>query len=207
MVFSKDIAEMIGIILGDGGIYLDKFGKYQTNVAFNKNEIQYLMYVKTLFESNTDYKFYISELKDEFLLRNNSVFIGTYLLRLGMIEGNKTKSKVKIPSWVFKRKGFICSCVRGLFDTDGCIYRKYGVYAQIQFKFACKELTESIRKALLSLKFNPTRMMEEHHNSKIAWKFYLTRQKEIDLFFRVIKPANEKNTERYKKIRDGAAAI
>ena len=67
-----DLAEIIGIMMGDGGIYFDRNGKYQTNVAFNKEETQYLHYAKKLFEKYFyPYKFCVSELKNEFL--NNTI--------------------------------------------------------------------------------------------------------------------------------------
>jgi hypothetical protein len=88
-IFSEDLAEIIGIMMGDGGIYLDRLNKYQTSVALNKNEKEYLYYVKNLFENYFNYKFCITELKDEFLLRNNSVFVGNKLIEYGLSHWNK----------------------------------------------------------------------------------------------------------------------
>jgi hypothetical protein len=33
-------------MFGDGGLYLDRLGKYQLTVSFNKKEKEYLFYVK-----------------------------------------------------------------------------------------------------------------------------------------------------------------
>ena len=41
----------------------------------------------------------------------------------------------------------------GLFDTDGCVYKKYDNYAQIQFKLGSFALILSIRKSLKNLNF------------------------------------------------------
>ena len=46
--------------------------------------------------------------------------------------------------------------IRGIFDTDGSVYRKYGPYAQIQFKAVSKSLMSFIREHLVSLGFHPT---------------------------------------------------
>ena len=90
-----------------------------------------------------------------------------------------------------------------MFDTDGCVYNKYGNYAQIEFKFGCIETTSSVHKAVSKLKFNPTKIQKQFNSStgKFRWRFYLSRQKEIDLFFQAIKPKNQKHQLRYKKIR------
>lgn len=205
-----EAAEILGIMLGDGGIYLDKKKKFHTTISFNKKEICYLNYVKMLFEKHFyPYSFGINELKDEFLLRNVSKCVGMALISMGLKEGNKVKNKVEIPEWIFSEKRFILSLLKGVFDTDGCIYRKYGNYSQIQFKSGCFQFTMSIRKALTALNFNPTKIQKElNHKNTFGWKIYLTKQAEIKHFFREVKPANKKHVLRYHNIiKNGAAGI
>lgn len=204
---TPELAEMIGIMLGDGGIYLNKKKNYHTTIAFHKNEVSYLFYVKKLFEKFfSPYLFYVNELKDEYLLTNISKCVGGFMVIVGLSEGNKVKNKVRIPDWVFSRREFICRCIKGLFDTDGCVYRKYENYLQIQFKLGCFHLLESIREALIKLNFNPTKMQRElNHKNRYGWKIYLSRQNEIQRFFKEIKPMNKKHILRYKNIKYGAA--
>lgn len=200
-----DLAEIIGILLGDGGIHLDKHKKYQTHIAFNKLEIQYLNYVKELMENYFHpYRFYIIEIKCEHLLRNISVHLAAHLLKKGLKVGDKIKSKVIIPDWIFANETLLMRCIRGLFDTDGCVYRKYANYAQIQFKFASYPLIYSIRRALILLGFHPTKIESEINREFVHWKFYVIRQTSIERFFRTIKPKNEKHVRRYLKIKVGA---
>ena len=118
-------------------------------------------------------------------------------------------NKIRIPSWIFQDKELTKRAVRGLFDTDGCVYRKYGHYAQIQIKFGCAETTESVQEALKKLGYHPTKIEKYLNKAKNvwAWKFYLSRQAEIDTFFNEIHPKNEKHIRRYNKIRSGAAGI
>jgi DNA-binding transcriptional regulator WhiA len=200
-------AEIIGIMLGDGCLYLDKYHKYQTVIAFNKCEKNYLFYVKDLFEKLFQYKFCVTELKHEFLLRNNSVFIGSQLKKLGFKVGNKIQNRMIIPDWIMDDLKLIIRCLRGIFDTDGCVYNKYNNYAQIQFKMANKSCIKAIRKSLIKIKFNPTKLQEETYMGKKSWKIYLSRQSEIDRFFKLIKPKNIKNLLRYNKIRNGDTGI
>jgi len=197
---SRKLAEIIGIMMGDGCLYLDKFKKYQTSISFHKKEKDYLYYVKNLFEKYFDYKFCITEIENEFLLRNNSVFVGKKLISAGIIEGNKINNKIIIPNWIFKNKYFLLNLLRGFFDTDGCIYRKYENYSQIQFKLASKETINSLYQALIQLGFNPTKIQKEIYKGRFSWKIYIVRQKEIKRFFKEIKPANKKHIKRYNLI-------
>ena len=148
---TPELAEIIGIMLGDGCLYQDKKLKFHTVICFNKNETSYLDYVKNLFEKYFyPYRFSLQELENEFFLRNISKVIGRILLLVGIKAGNKVKNKVMVPKWVFGDRKFIISLLRGIFDTDGCVYRKYDNYAQIQFKFASHTLLKSVRVHLLN---------------------------------------------------------
>ncbi len=90
----------------------------------------------------------------------------------------------------------------GIMIGDGCVYCKYDKYAQIQFKFACEETLISVRNALLKLGFNPTKVQKEVYRGFNSWKIYLVRQKEIERFFKKIKPMNNKHIMRYDKIKN-----
>ena len=196
------LAEIIGIMLGDGGIYLDYKHKYQLTISFNKKEIQYRDYVKNLFEDYFfPYTFRVDELASEFLIRNVSFHLVDYLISEGLISGDKNKNRISIPKWVFQDKKYLIPCIRGLFDTDGSIYRKYGNYSQIQFKFGHFEIVDSIRKGLVILDFKPTKITSELNNGFTHWKVYLSRQDEIKRFFNIFNPANKKHLSRYKKIK------
>lgn len=198
---TSELAEIVGIMFGDGCLYLDRLNKYQTIVAFNLKERDYLYYVKKLFETYlTGYHFCITENKDELLLRNTSIFVGKRLIKAGLKAGNKVKNRISVPKWIFNNKLFLMHFMRGLFDTDGCIYRKYGSYMQIQFKLACKESINSVYCALKKLSFNPSKVQEVRSKQYFAWKIYLCRQDEIRRFFDLIQPKNMKHLNRYEKL-------
>jgi len=57
--------------------------------------------------------------------------------------------------------------VRGLFDTDGSVYRKYGKYKQIQFKGSSKTLMEYTLDALIGLGFCPTALRQDEITNSI----------------------------------------
>jgi len=45
-----------------------------------------------------------------------------FLLTKGLKKGNKVKQQVDVPHWIKINKNFSKYCLRGLIDTDGCVY-------------------------------------------------------------------------------------
>src|SRR5207249_10406011 len=74
------------------------------------------------------------------------------------------------------------SFIRRLFDTDGCVYRKYGPYIQIQFKLASLSLLAYARQTLAKLRLNSTSITSDD----TKFRFFLSRQAELVRFFRVV---------------------
>tara|TARA_Y100000310_G_scaffold345638_2_gene467597 strand:- start:20879 stop:21505 length:627 start_codon:yes stop_codon:yes gene_type:complete len=198
--YNSNLAEIVGIMLGDGCLYKDYKNKYHSTVTFHKNEVAYKNYVKKLFEEYFGYKFYFKDLKFCNQLTNVSVFVGEQFLYAKLKVGSKLKYKATIPEWIFKRKLWLKCCIRGIFDTDGCVYRKYDYFKQIQIKFACLETTQSVHRAFLLLGFKPTRIQKGVSGNYIHWKFYLSKQQEIDKFFTFVQPRNKKHVDRYLEI-------
>lgn len=199
---SKLLAEILGIMLGDGCLYKDSRNKYQTIVTLHLQEEQYAHYVKTIFKKFFEgYSFTIFKKKDHLRIVNTSVHVGSELIKAGFLSGDKISNNLTVPSWVFSNKQFQMSLLRGLFDTDGCIYRKYAHYLQIQFKFANKYLITDSRRILINLGFHPTKIQKEVCRGKLAWKFYLSRQNEILLFFEKVLPANTKHLFRFNSFQ------
>ncbi len=96
--FLPELAEIIGIVLGDGGLYQYHKNKYTSVVVFNKDEINYLSYVKKLLKGYfAPYTFSFYEDKSEHKLFNNSIYVGKILIGAGIRVGNKIKNDIIIP--------------------------------------------------------------------------------------------------------------
>jgi len=141
----------------------------------------------------------VYEIKSEFLIRSYSRKIANTLFSLGVNSGNKTKRIILIPTWIKEDRSCLIAFLRGLFDTDGCVYRKYGNYIQIQMKLANKDLVDDIRDSVLRLGFTPTKVILDFEKvyKSYEWKFYLSRQAEIHKFIKLIKLRNSKHITRY----------
>jgi len=191
-------SEMLGIMFGDGA--MSKVGgSIQIAITGNKvDDKEYLLeHVRPLFA-----KLFGKDLKVRYRPNENTMDLYAYSKRVafrfhewGMPIGIKNKEKLR-PKVELNEKGF----VRGLFDTDGCVYRKYGLYGQIQFKSSSATLMEYARESVEKLGFHPTNMQKDDTRHK----FYLCRQKELGKFFEIIAPANTKHLKRFRKIREAS---
>ena len=182
---SQDLAEFIGIMLGDGHI-----SREQIFVTLGKKEKAYVAYVIELFR-----RVYACELKCMLNKKGHHVlYIGfrnlvDYLLSIGLVM-NKVKEQVKVPSWIFRDRKYIIGFLRGFFDTDGSIYKlKHGI--QISFCNMSMPLLDNTRTALISLGFSPSKISSN--------RVYLTKKKDLLRYKKEIGSANPTKMERINK--------
>jgi len=121
------------------------------------------------------------------------------LHRIGLPYGDKIANRARIPEWILERRSFIISCLRGLFDTDGCIYgfkRKpplRGSKAIVSYEFGEGSLlANNIYVALRRLGYSP-RMMPHRNECRLAVN------KDIARFMNDIKPANAKHHRNFQR--------
>ncbi|MBU0929683.1 MAG: hypothetical protein KJ623_01270 [Nanoarchaeota archaeon] len=153
---NKELAEFIGIILGDGSVY-----KNTLNITFDKRNTNYIEYVNNLFKETFNLKFKkrINPKRNEAHLYYYNQNLIKRLVKLGLKKGDKIKSQVGIPNWIKNNKLYSKRCIGGLIDTDGCIYfckREKHIYIKFtnfnqqlldDFKEVTKNLGYSFAKA------------------------------------------------------------
>ena len=118
---SKNLAEFIGIMLGDGGIN----NPWQATVSVNwLADRIYADYISDLCYSLFAVRpsIYKRKTTNTAVIRLSSTSIVEYLVKLGLHRGDKLKQGLAIPDWIMQRKSYKMACLRGLVDTDGCIY-------------------------------------------------------------------------------------
>ncbi|MEK6881402.1 MAG: LAGLIDADG family homing endonuclease [Nanoarchaeota archaeon] len=150
---SKELAEITGIILGDGNIWCKSGGYYYVRIAGDavKDRDYLLNYVKPIFEKLFKKKMHKIERP-----KNNELFISIgnkdivfTLKHFGLSEGDKLKNNVQIPRWVFSSKEYLRACVRGLIDTDGSVCPITGRnYPYIWFSSAIENLRKTFDEAM-----------------------------------------------------------
>lgn len=138
---NSQLAEMIGIALGDGSIPEDK---NHFRVTLNKSEEpQYTQKVNDLMRNVLYKKPSIYEPKDADAIKL-TVYkkeIVDSLVNKGLQPGDKKVNQVYVPQWVKDNKEYTKSCLRGLADTDGSIHvHKANACIRIGFKNASEPL-------------------------------------------------------------------
>lgn len=119
--YSVELAEFFGIMMGDGGIG----SSWQFNITLNsKADKDYALYVVELIRSlfNIDPHVVMRKNRNALLIQTSSTSIVDFLIELGLPRGNKLLNELQIPSWILEVPAFKTACVRGLVDTDGCLY-------------------------------------------------------------------------------------
>ena len=153
---SRDInlAELIGIILGDGN--LSRMPRTENlRIICNSKDTTYIRHISELIAKIFHKAPSIINRKSE-----HATVISLYQCRISnRLElpcGNKIKNNICMPSWVFLNNLYTSKCLKGLFETDGCFYEEKDNYTQvIEFKNYCIKLRHDVYNALLKLGFNP----------------------------------------------------
>jgi hypothetical protein len=65
----------------------------------------------------------------------SSVALVEYLEAIGLHRGNKVAQQVGVPEWIFGDLEYVRACVRGLMDTDGCIFLRRQRYKHREYRF------------------------------------------------------------------------
>lgn len=152
--FSEKLAEFVGIMLGDGGIT-----QYQLKITLDsQKEKEYgrfvVSLVKNLFNVPASACYRKKESTVNFVISRRALVLFC-VKKLGLIIGNKIKQQVDIPEWVKKNKTYSIACLRGLFDTDGCVFNhhykvngKFYNYKKVSFTSLSNPLLQSAFKIL-----------------------------------------------------------
>lgn len=150
----EELAELIGIILGDGNLY--KCARTDNlRVICGLKDTNYIQHIASLIEKTFVKKPVITKRKNE-----NAAVISIYQCnicdRLNLPAGNKIRNNVGIPAWIASKKRYMVKCLKGLFETDGCFVEDEDNYTQIiEFKNNCKKLREDVYNILVNLGYGP----------------------------------------------------
>ena len=118
---SKALAEIFGIMLGDGGINND----WQATISLNSiKDKEYAIYIISLINDLFNVQTSLSFRKNSntVVIRVNSTSVVDFLVTKGLHRGNKLKAGLHIPEWIMKQGTYRKACLRGLVDTDGCLF-------------------------------------------------------------------------------------
>ncbi|OGZ83992.1 MAG: hypothetical protein A2528_01160 [Candidatus Staskawiczbacteria bacterium RIFOXYD2_FULL_37_9] len=187
---------VIGLALGDGNLSnpnkravrlrITCDAKYPSLVQKIKNSLQLLFPKNKASVSNR---------------KNNYYNVSVYSNRLKEIipwktgNGPKFEQMASIPDWIKTNNNYKINCLRGLIETDGCIYKDRG-YKMMAFTTIIPKLANDFHEMVVSLGFKP-HSYKINHKPSAKYKFnqqttyHIRLSKNVDKFLELIKP--EKN--------------
>ena len=197
---SSDLAEFYGIMLGDGNLMAKKsykVGTYQIRiVGDSRHDKEYLHnYVKPLIEKlfNIKVKLHKDKKRNFITLVATSKKLAEFLETKGFKPGNKIINQLEIPIWIKENKDFVKVCIRGLYDTDGSVYKLTNQNShQICFTNYNKKLMNNVRESLLSLGINPSKVTKGRD-------LLITKKSELRKFLNEIGFKNSRHLDKVEK--------
>ena len=190
---SEDLAELTGVLLGDGNISKDH---HTISITLNQiEEPNYVNYIKNLIKSTLNQEPSVVDLPNnkaiQLRIYNTGIIKG--LLSKGLKSGNKVKNQVGVPLWIKKNHRFIIPCLKGLIDTDGSIFiRKSNNAIGINFKNNSKPLVEDFREMCETLQIRTSKVYNGWTHSRGKnfrhFKVSINAKEQVAKFIYIINP-------------------
>ena len=200
MKINEDMAELAGIILGDGHIHkkhnlitivgsIEDLDYYQERVIplfqllFNKKPV-----LKKRNDSNAYYLMIYSKQILNFLVNE-----------VGLKRGSKEKSS--LPNKIISNEKLTPHLLRGLFDTDGCIKfskqsKNINYYPRIQIALRHSPIASELKELFKTLDFSYGTWEESRFNRIIFYQ--ISGEINAKRWFKEISPKNPVHTTKYQ---------
>ncbi|MBI2326952.1 hypothetical protein HYU92_01420 [Candidatus Curtissbacteria bacterium] len=188
---NENLAEFIGILLGDGGL-----SNFQCVIYLNSEvDEEYVFYVRDLIEKLFGLKPSLFRHKTQKVVRVmvSSINLIKYLEQKGLRRGNKVLLQVGVPEWILLKPEYIKACIRGLVDTDGCFaMHRYKVngklysYPKIVFTNRSLPLLDFVHEGLRGLGYKP--------KNDGRYKVWLYNKSEVKSYLKEIGTGNFKKS-------------
>lgn len=191
---SPELAEFFGIMMGDGGI-----SKSQAIITLHHiDDFLYGKFVvgliKKLFKISPSVLHYPHRSVNNIVVSRSNLVL--YLHSQGLPVGDKMAHGLDIPVWIKNNAKYRVACLRGLVDTDGCVFtHKYKVqtkwysYKKIDFTSASGPLRESVLAVLKDLGMSPS-----VHGRNVR----LNSKKDVARYMKIVGTHNPKHLKRYR---------
>lgn len=164
-----DLAEFIGVLLGDGNI--TKFPRTEClTLASNSNAKEFINRYATFFKKFFGKNPYIEPKRTHNCTRVR-VYQKYISKRLGVPTGNRGKVLNRVPSWILQNRKFLIRYLRGLYEAEGsfCIHKPTSTY-KLLFSNRNPSLLDIVYSSLQRIGFHP-------HRSR--YQIQLSRREEV----------------------------
>ena len=151
----EKLAYLIGVALGDGNLSNPNGRAIRLRIScfsdYPKIADEIVQAIKALLPTN----------KISFVKKKGRCFdISVYSNKLEKLMpwkvggGSKIEQNAHVPNWILEDQRFSKACLRGLIQTDGCIYIDRG-YQMVNFTNNIESLALDVRKIMEDLGFRP----------------------------------------------------
>ncbi|MDO8593625.1 MAG: LAGLIDADG family homing endonuclease [bacterium] len=197
---SVALAEFFGIMLGDGGIN----NPWQATITLNAiKDRLYAIYIKKMIKDlfGVVPSSFVYKTRDALRILANGVSLVDFLVSEGLPRGNKLRAGLMIPTWILRNNKYSYACVRGLIDTDGCMFihtHTVGgkVYKNIGLAFSSRspELIGQVAAILEKSGIIP-------HVNLRGTDIYIYRKDAVERYLKIFGSSNTRISSVYKKWR------
>lgn len=169
LIKDGDLAELMGVILGDGHICVYPRTE-ELRIISNANNPEFVKRYSRLIE-----KVFGKTPTVRKSNQHNSISIGFYekniSKRLGIKSGARLKLKITTPRWISKNEQFIVRYLRGLYEAEGsfCVHKPTSTY-KLFFSNRNESLLNIVFRLMKKLGFHP-------HKSK--YSIQVSRKDEV----------------------------
>jgi hypothetical protein len=193
---SESLAEFIGIFLGDGSFS----GKYQVVISWNhKCEHSYAIHIQEMVRKLFGIKSKIRVRKQygsaEIVISSSNLV--DYLRKLVCIRVGSSKRSFNLPAWLSRGRRYKIGFLRGLFDSEGCVYchkyfsnKKEYSYTKIAVTNYCDKVLSVFKRYIKDLDIDAVKYRNRVH---------IYRESDAKKFFSLVGSNNLKNKIRFKK--------
>ncbi|MFA4871813.1 MAG: LAGLIDADG family homing endonuclease [Patescibacteria group bacterium] len=192
---SKELAELFGIIFGDGGM-----SDWQLVISLNSNsDLKYSHYIYKLLKKLFKIEIAIRKRPNQntLVLVCSSCNLVDFLISNGSVIGDKVRQQIDVPGWINSNSEYQKLFVRGLVDTDGCLYihnhtTKNVLCHNIGFCFtnSSKKLITSVAQILKKFEINP-------HVTDKGRRIYLYSLEDVTSYLNIFGSSNQRIFNKY----------
>ncbi|HBA36701.1 TPA: hypothetical protein DCZ15_02380 [Candidatus Falkowbacteria bacterium] len=197
------LAELIGIEFGDGGIN----NPWQVVITLNADKDEkYAEYVVRLIRELFGIEPVVRKRgKRTLQIVSSSISLVDFLVKKGAVRGNKIKQMFDIPNWVGKNDKYSKVFVRGLVDTDGCLYIHRHKIKGVNYKNIGFCFTSYSRNLLNSVASILRKSGIESYIKNDGRSIYLYGKNAVENYINIFGSSNPRIFDLYKKWRDARA--
>lgn len=210
---SKELAEETGWHIGDGTMnyytnkwYKSQKGLYQLRGHIEDDKPHYINRIKPIFKFLYNIEISLREMPSTrvfgFQIWSND--LTKFKESLGLKPGPKLN--VKIPEIFLQNKDLKIAVLRGIFDTDGCVYlekKKKKLYPRIEISTISKKLIEQLLRAYEELGLRANFWNQKiRKNKKQAYTVRICGNTMFEKFMQIISPQNPKHINKYNFFKE-----